>query len=153
MERYPPLDEDVLVRPDPAHILPLVVRVLQHTHRRAFADWEDQSVHLQVLVVVHAPAVAQRERHVECWAVYWPPEVDDLEATLYALRRLGFRQVPVDARDGGLRALVNIGPPIVASEAVRFGGQNGARRAPEAVLLGGQMAFQNAPGRSEGRTN
>ena len=46
---------------------------------------------------------------IECWVVNGPPEVDDLEALVDELLRLLRGQVSVDASDGGLVGLIDMG--------------------------------------------
>ncbi len=54
----------------------------------------------RILLRVHAPVVAQRERPVERGVGNWAPEIDDLEPAREELRHVGRGQVAVDARDG-----------------------------------------------------
>ena len=78
-----------------AECLPVPIRVLERRRH-------------QILLGVHAPIVAQRERPVPRCVPDRPPEVDDLVAAREQLGYVFGRQVTPDARGGGFGGLVDV---------------------------------------------
>jgi hypothetical protein len=106
-----PLDEQILVWPQTAHILPLIIRTISHIERLSHTILVYQRAGVQVLLEIDTGVVAHSEWHIPCWVRNRAPQVDDLVPFLYELSGFFSGQVSVDASLSSSGCLVNVCKP------------------------------------------